>query len=59
MLTAFHGYQWKGKKDTVDSLFKVSLMDGLPLTAIDIAGEKIKDSVLSCLYQYQAGHKRV
>ena len=40
------------KEDTVDSIFQVSLVDGLPLTATNIAGETVKDSVLSRVYQY-------
>jgi len=40
------------EEDTVDSLFKVSLVDGLPITATDIATETVKDSVLSHVYQY-------
>ena len=40
------------EEDTKDSIFKVSFVDGLPLTATDIAGETVKDSVLSHVYQY-------
>jgi len=40
------------EEDTVDNLFKVSPVDGLPIAAIDIATETIKDSVLSHFYPY-------
>ena len=40
------------EEDNVDSVFKVSLVDGLPLTATNIAAETVKDSVLSHVYQY-------
>ena len=36
-------------------MFKVSLVDGLPLTAADIAGETVKDPILSQVYQYMLG----
>jgi len=38
--------------DMVNSMFKISLVDGLPLTAADIAGETVKDPILSHVYQY-------
>ena len=41
--------------DMVDSMFKISLVDGLPLTAADIAGETVKDPILSHVYQYVLG----
>ena len=40
------------EEDTVDSIFKISLVDGLPLTATDIAAETAKDLGLLRLYQY-------
>ena len=43
------------KEDTIDSMFKVFLVDGLPLTAADIAGETVKDPILSQVYQYVLG----
>ena len=38
--------------DEEDSIFKISLVDGLPLTATDIAAETANDLGLSHLYQY-------
>ena len=43
------------EEDNIDSVFKVSLVDGLPLTATDIAAETVKDSVLSHVFQYVLG----
>ena len=43
------------EEDTSDSVFKISLIDGLPLTATDIATEMAKDPVLSYVYQYVRG----
>jgi len=38
-----------------DGVFKISLIDGLPLTATDIATEMVMDRVLSQVYQYVLG----
>ena len=40
------------EEDTVDSIFKVSLVDGLPPTTAYTAKEAVKDCVFSHLYQY-------
>jgi len=34
------------------AMFKVSFIDGLPVTSSDIAMETVKDVVLLCVYQY-------
>ena len=43
------------EEDMVDSMYKISLVDGLPLTAADIAAETVKDPILSHVHQYVLG----